>query len=376
MVLFIVIALLLFQWLFILWNLYHYPRLKRNPSSSLSDLNSALPISVLIPARNEERHIAACLDHVFSQRMHPSETLVYDDQSTDHTASIVESYAEHHRSLRLLSTSPKPPGWIGKSYACHRLAEEARGEWLLFLDAYARLEPEALELAIDYAHRQGTGLVTGFPHQRTGSWLERTLVPMLMFTVLSHLPVKLVRDSSNPRYVAAHGAFMLIHRDSYTAAGGHASICEHLVDDMQLAAAVKRAGAPVSLLHLGTQVHMRMYTDAAGVWNGLRKSLYPGLQRRGGVLSAVLLWYAALYLVPHFWLLCAAWVAGDLSWPALIGCLLGVLIKATVDRSQGQSVWLALFYPLIMIVVIAAALSSWHAGRSGRGYVWKGRRYT
>lgn len=371
MVLLIVITLLLLQWLFILWNLHHYPKL------GSKRMDGALPsLSVLIPARDEEHHIGPCMDHVLSQQgLSAMEILVYDDHSMDRTAKIVKSYDERDSRLRLLSTVPKPEGWIGKSYACHRLAEEARGEWLLFLDADTRLEPSALALALDEARRQGHGLITGFPQQRTGSWLERALVPMLMFTVLSHLPVKLVRGSDDPRFVAAHGAFMLIHRDSYREAGGHTSIREHLVDDIQLATTVKRSGAPVSLIHLGSHVHMRMYTDATGVWDGLRKSLYPGLQRRGGVLLTVLFWYALLYLMPPMWLL-TSWAYGDISWSALIGCLFGVLIKATVDRSQGQPIWLALLYPVIMIAVIAAAISSWHIGRSGRGYLWKGRRYT
>lgn len=108
----------------------------------------------------------------------------------------------------------------------------------------------------------------------TGTWLERLVVPLMVFTIICHLPIPLVRGSRDPRFVAAHGGFILIHRDSYDSCGGHDAIRSELVDDMALARAVKRSGGTVALMDVTEQVFMRMYHNARQVWNGYRKNIY------------------------------------------------------------------------------------------------------
>ncbi|MBB3112895.1 glycosyltransferase involved in cell wall biosynthesis [Paenibacillus phyllosphaerae] len=342
-------------------------------------------LSVLIPARDEAYHIGDCLASVLQETSPWLEVIVLDDRSTDGTGRIARGLYGHDPRLRVLTGKTPPDGWIGKAFACHQLSEAARGKWWLFLDADARLAPGALARAMDTALQQGSGLVTGFPHQVTRTWLERLIVPLMQVTIALHLPIRLVRHSRNPDFVAAHGAFMLVHRDSYLACGGHAAHPDHLVDDMALAREMKRSGYPVTLADLERHVSMRMYRDAAGVWNGFKKNIYAGVGRKWWLLLAVCLLYTVLFVLPpaltlllpllKVWpgagkgmVLEAAWIPAAASW------LLGIAIKLAVDRKHGQPFWYAALLAPGVVLLSAIAWASWRGAASKRGYVWKGRK--
>lgn len=340
-------------------------------------------LSILIPARDEADNIGACVRSVLAEQSELIEVLVLDDRSTDGTTDIALAAAGEDSRLRVFAGEPSPEGWTGKSFACHQLALKARGQWWLFLDADARLAPGALAVGMDTALAQESGLITGFPNQKTGTWLEQLIVPLMTFTIACHLPIRLVRHSENPMFVAAHGAFMLIRVDSYRATGGHEAFKSHLVDDMQLARAVKRAGLPVTLANIHEHVSMRMYHDSAGVWNGYKKNIFAGMGRNSLLLVSVLLMYTLIYIVPPLALLTGllslnliASSASSILLPALLGWLLGVVIKLAVDQSGGQPLRHALLLPAGIIALIAIATASWYAAFSGKGYWWKGRRYS
>jgi glycosyltransferase involved in cell wall biosynthesis len=333
-------------------------------------------LSVLIPARDEAANITACLTSVLacSTAGRHIEIIVLDDRSADGTAELAA--AAGGPRTQVLAGAELPEGWAGKCHACAQLAEAAGGEWLLFLDADIRLQPQALTAALASAAAQGSGLITGFPRQLTGTWLERLAVPLMVFTIVCHLPVPLVRRSRDPRFVAAHGGFMLIHRDSYTRCGGHSGIRGQLVDDMALARAVKLAGEPVTLADITGHTEMRMYHNAAEVWKGYRKNIYAGLGRKPLLLLGVLLFYALLYVFPVIASV-GALITGEMEallWAAaaIAG---GAAIKRTADRAGRQPVWFCLLLPASMVSLIAIGAASWRGGVSGQGYEWKGRRY-
>ncbi|WJH34803.1 hypothetical protein N6H14_00955 [Paenibacillus sp. CC-CFT747] len=198
----------------------------------------------------------------------------------------------------------------------------------------------------------------------------------MIFTVACHLPVRLVRTSPDPRFTAAHGAFLLIEAESYRAAGGHAGCRNELVDDISLARAVKRAGRPVLLADVTREVSMRMYHDARGVWNGYKKNIYAGVGRSKLLLAGILLLYGGMYLFPPASALFVWASGGDGLVPALIGWGLGTAVKLSVDLRNGQPFWLSFLLPASIVCLTGIALSSWRAGAGGQGYVWKGRRYS
>lgn len=378
----VITGLLVLQLLFALWNRAQLPGLGMGPGASaaktgeVSVAAQTLRLSVLIPARNEADNIAACLASVLACRTAGLEVeiLVLDDASTDGTGAIAA--ASGGDRVRVLKGRELPEGWLGKSHACAQLAAAASGDWLLFLDADVRLEPSALQAARAAAEAAGSGMVTGFPRQVTGTWLERLVVPMMVFTIICHLPVPLVRGSRDPRFVAAHGGFLLICRSSYSRCGGHEAIRSELVDDMALARAMKRAGEPVILADITEHVSMRMYHNARQVWNGYRKNIYAGTGRSPVLLLAVLLMYGALYVLPAaavLWYVMSGLPAAAI-WPAaaLLG---GVAVKRTSDAAGRQPVWFCLLVPASMLSLSLIAMASWRGSRTRGGYEWKGRRY-
>ncbi|MEZ4235954.1 MAG: glycosyltransferase [Myxococcota bacterium] len=289
-------------------------------------------VSALVPARDEAATIEACVRALLAEPV--AEVLVYDDGSTDDTASRVAALAAADPRVRLLSGVPLPAGWVGKPHACHRLAEAATGEVLLFVDADTRLLPGALaRLCADDAD-----LVTVFPGQRIGSLGEGLVVPLLHLTYLSWLPLALVRRTRDPRVLAANGQVLRVTRAAYDRVGGFAAVRDQIVDDMALCRAAKAAGLRVAFVPGEELATCRMYASAGEAWRGFSKNLYPGL---GSPLLALVVagLYTACFVAP--WVLLPLWpgpaaagVACNLAQRALIAC---PLPPAGVDRGRAPA---------------------------------------
>ncbi len=375
--LWILLGILCLQLVFVLWNLPQMPRLSRLGSREGSEGQAeelSVQLSVLIPARNEEVNIGACLDAVLANDYPFLEVLVLNDRSTDSTAEEIGKRSTRDNRVRMIEGAELPPGWLGKSYACHQLAQQATGEWWLYLDADARLAPHALARAARAAARRQRGLLTGFARQVTATWLEKLVVPMMLFVIACHLPIRLVRRSRDPRFAAAHGGFMLIQRDTYFKLGGHEAFKDSMVDDMSLARAVKQIGEPLELMQIGSEVSMRMYRNASEVWNGYKKNMYDGVGRSATLLGLVLCMYMMLYVFPWMMLPWAA-LHPELLAPAVGLCLLGIVLKARVNHWCGQPVWLSVLMPLCAAAMVVIGFESWRAAVRGSGYSWKGRTY-
>ncbi|MDO3412138.1 glycosyltransferase family 2 protein [Saccharibacillus sp. CPCC 101409] len=335
-------------------------------------------VSVLIPARDEERNIEDCLRHVLASddAEFRLEVIVYDDDSGDDTGGIVRRVAVEDSRVGLMRGGEPPRGWKGKCYACHRLAEQASGSWYLMLDADVKLGPLAIRDTLRSIVKKKAGLLTGFPKQNTGTWLERLVVPMMEFVVLCHLPIPVVSRSQSGAFVAAHGAYMLFKRSAYESAGGYEAAKDEMVDDMAMARAVKKAGYRMVLSDMSRHAHMRMYHGAREVWNGFGKNMFTGLGGNYLLLAALLLWYGVLYVLPPVTLLIGAFT-GDLHLMLVSGgaMLLGMAVKAVCDAYSGLPAWNGVWVWATICCTIAIALSSAAGGIGGKGHEWKGRRY-
>ncbi|WP_272480033.1 glycosyltransferase [Aquibacillus koreensis] len=331
-------------------------------------------ISVLIPARDEERNIQGVLQSILAQTHQPIEILVLDDHSTDQTASIVRELAANYQQVKLMKGKPLEPDWQGKSFACHQLAKQAKGDWFLFLDADVRLEKDAVEKLVPSIESQGSGMISGFPRQIVRTISEKLIVTMMMFVILCHLPIWMVRKSKQLKFVAAHGGFILINRKSYQTCGGHESIKGELLDDMALMKQVKLSQQPTTLLKVDSIVHMRMYHNVKGVWHGFSKNIFTGMNRNFLLLSILVISYVWLYVFPFFVLIQGV-VTGDLHIFALVAYLLAIVTKSISDVSNGVSAWYGLFIPFSILGTICIALHAAMRSFYHLGYAWKGRRY-
>ena len=177
-------------------------------------------VSVLVPARNEATAIEGCAAAVLASRGVDLELVVLDDASTDDTAGIVTRLAAADPRVRLVRGRPLPPGWCGKQHAAMQLAEAARHDTWIFLDADVRLANDAVARCLAFLEASGAALVSGFPRQLTGSFLEWLLLPLIQFVLLGFLPLGRSRSDGSPGLAAGCGQLFITRRDAYARSGG------------------------------------------------------------------------------------------------------------------------------------------------------------
>jgi cellulose synthase/poly-beta-1,6-N-acetylglucosamine synthase-like glycosyltransferase len=327
---------------------------------------------VLVPARDEERTIGECLAALDASLVRPAEVLVLDDGSTDGTARILSNAGL--AELRVLRNETLPPGWVGKVHACHRLASEATGDVLLFLDADTRLAPEGLARIASLFEDYRADVVTAVPRQETRTWSERLLLPLLHLTYAAWLPMPLVWRTSDPRLLAANGQVLAITREALDRIGGFASVRNEIVDDMALCRRAKRAGLRV-LFADGHQIATtRMYRSAREVWEGFSKNLYEGIGARPLALVGVIALYNVPFVLPYVLLLAAALGASALWGPALLGVGANLALRSLLAIRHRQPLEGVVLHPLAVLALVAVAINSWLWTRSGT-IRWRGRTY-
>ena len=332
-------------------------------------------VSAIVPARNEEGVIAACVESLAVQK-EIAEILVIDDQSTDRTAEIVRSISSQNPNVRLLEATELPSGWVGKNNAVWIGAKEARSEWLLFTDADAVHAPDSAATALAIASENDTALVSFSPEQLMQTWYEKAVVPYVFTRLSSRFRFADVNDPKNTA-AAANGQFILIRRDAYDAVGGHASVAGDVLEDVALAASVKAAGCRIWFGSGKGIVRVRMYRSFAAMWEGWKKNLYSLM---GGNPRAAKAEVARALLPILLVLLATAGVAGItgsilLATTVLGMGLAGILIAYDAElESSGFSPRLFV-YGLPGRILFAAVL--WASYRSHRRGLleWKGRAY-
>jgi hypothetical protein len=332
------------------------------------------PVSLLIPARNEERSIAAAVEAALASRGVELEVVVLDDHSEDGTAAIVEAIAARDGRVRLLRGPPLPEGWCGKQHACAVLATAARHPLVAFVDADVRLTPDGLARLAWFLEASRTDLVSGVPRQETGSFLERLVLPLIHFILLGFLPMWRMRRSTRPAYAAGCGQLFLARRVAYEKAGGHAAIRVSLHDGLMLPRAFRRAGMRTDLCDATDLAVCRMYRRAAQLWQGLTKNATEGLGNPAVILPMTVLLLGG-QVMPVALLAAAAWLPQNAGLLAAAGTLLLYLPRLVGMRLFRQSVLGAVLHPLGVVMLLTI---QWHGLLRkvlGRPASWKGRQY-
>lgn len=369
MMLLITICLLclLFQWAFVSWNIFVIPKM-----GAIDKKSETVSISICIPVRNEERNIGACLESILTQSSLPQEIIIVDDQSTDQSKAIIKDYEKNYSTLiRYVEGKKLPKGWKGKVYACHQLGILATSDWLLFMDADVRLQQKAIEKLIPHLTTQKKGIISGFPRQVVGTWLEKLLVPMMSYLIYTHLPIAYVQKSPNPIFAAAHGGFIAIHRHTYDKIGGHKKIKDAMVDDMALFKKVKEYHDPALLLKIDQYVYMRMYHKSHEVIEGYAKNSYYGINKNNVLLIGICSYYVILYVTPFFGL----FIDGPVRILSIVCIGLAILTKAIVDKVNRVPIIYSLFIAVSSIFVVGLLVYAASQSYFKKGYTWKGRHY-
>jgi chlorobactene glucosyltransferase len=339
-----------------------------------SELAAPAPfISVLIPARNEEKRIRPCLGTLVDSNYPHLEILVLDDHSSDGTADLVRKRAQGDSRVRLLTGQELPSGWTGKAWACHQLAQAAKGEFLVFVDADTRFSDITLSQAVSLALNQKADLISLWPYLEAKSWSEHLIIPFVHLFILLYLPHWLGGRSAS--LGAANGQFLLFRRSAYEKIRGHESVAGHLVEDIALGRKMRAAGFRV-LNQDGTNpghhialVRCRMYDNFQDLWNGFTKNLYPAFDGRFGAFVFFQIFQAVVLVGPFVLLL--FFPRDPVLW---IEIAIILSLRLAMAHRFRQSGWGAVLHPLGQLLVIAISANSW-LQTVRRRLPWRGRHY-
>lgn len=230
-------------------------------------------VSVLIPARNEEKKIGTLLDELIRQNYSNTEILVYDDSSSDRTASLTEVFQNKDKRIKLFRGSDLPDGWLGKNNACHQLSLRASGEYLLFIDADVTVKPGLLKNALSHMQVKDLDLLSIFPKQIMFRFGEKVTVPVMNWVLTGLLPLILTRIPGWPSFSAANGQFMMFRAEKYHMYRFHEQVKAHSTEDIEIFRLMKKMGLATQTLLSNGEISCRMYGSFNEAIKGFSKNV-------------------------------------------------------------------------------------------------------
>ncbi len=342
-----------------------------------------IELTVIVPARNEEESLGACLQSLVSQSEEifelgrDWELIVVDDHSTDKTAEIARQFA----GVSLMKADKLEPGWTGKANAIWTAAKHARGRWLLFTDADTVHEPGDLRRAIHEAQRHKAGMLSYSPRQIVQGFAQRSLMPLVFSELALAYPPAKVSDPNN-RIAAANGQFLLVEREAYRRLGGHASVAKEVLEDVELAFLAKRRKIGLQFRYADDAVATRMYRTTSAMIEGWTKNLALLFNN----VLATAMWRALdlllLFVLPI--LMIKLWSARldvhSLTWIGA-GWLFALLWLRTLFRFYARVAKSnfpfadCIISPLGLPLFVVLLYRSWFQHRVLKQVSWKGRSY-
>jgi glycosyltransferase involved in cell wall biosynthesis len=342
----------------------------------LPPLAGPLPrVSILIPARNEERNLEEALRSVLALDYENLEIDVIDDRSTDRTGEILDRLAASEPRLRIVHVRDLPPGWLGKNHALWLGAEKATGEFLLFTDADVVFEPSALRRAMGAMGIEGAKRLdhlTASPEiGRPSVLFELFIGAFSLFFALFTKPWK-VKDPKSPYHVGI-GAFNLVRASAYRAAGGHRAIAMRPDDDLKLGKLLKIRGFRSEFVFGQGMLRVEWYASVRELIQGLMKNAFSGVDYRVRVVLVATLMQLAVFVWPFVAIfLTSDLVAGPTRWLNLASVITLVALCWINAPLAGVRRWHGIGFPLatllfLYIVWRAMLLTLWNDGIDWRG---------
>ena len=388
--------LILISTIFIAWVyffLYMLRSLKKSPKlESFNHLQNRtndnyLPkVSVILPARNEEKYISKCLDSLFEQDYPNFEIIAVNDSSSDKTAEIMYKYQNKSSILTVLNAGFKPAGWIGKNWACHQGYLRANGEIFLFTDADTIHSPSVLSLAIEHLIEQKLDALTVIPRLLCQDiWTKITLPLIWSISYVKSSPLR----ANNPKATTGYffGSFYVIFRKVYEAVGTHEAVKSEIVEDGALGGIVKKAKFNLRVVRGEHYVEAVWARDFSTLWHGLRRLMIP-LYHQDRINASLitiatffllLIPFISLFVFPFLSIMSNFNTSGkdilllvNLNTIALIGLSSAIQSKYILFNSSLYS----LASPIAGTIICLAFLSSIIDAKKKEIIRWRGRGYT
>lgn len=342
-----------------------------------------MELTVIVPARNEADCLGSCLESLVSQSEEVFalgkdwELIVVDDHSTDDTAAVARNFP----AVTVMEAAKPEPRWTGKANAIWTAAKLARGKWLLFTDADTIHEPGDLHRAIHEAERHKVGVLSYSPRQIVKGLAQRSLMPLVFSELSLAYPPAKVSDP-NARIAAANGQFLLVEREAYRRLGGHASVADKILEDVELAYLAKRRKVGLRFRYADDAVATRMYRTTSAMVEGWTKNLALLFDNALIVAFWKALDFALLFGLPllaiEFW--SARLGVRSLEWLGA-GWVLALLWVRTLVRFYARVVKSNFPFadcavaPLGLPLFIVLLYRSWFQHRVLKQVSWKGRTY-
>jgi len=335
-------------------------------------------VSVLIPARDEEKNIATCLKSLQKQDYPNFEVVVLNDNSSDNTNAIVSQIAAKDDRIRFFHGEPLSKGWAGKPFACYQLAKKARGSWLLFVDADTIHAPHMLRSVIAQALELKPSLLSGFPHQLTTSIPQKIAVPVIYFIILSLFPLWWLQRSKEPKPSLAIGQFLLFPREEYWRIGGHEVVKSKILEDIWLGIEVSRHGGKHLAVDLSSVVSCNMYRTPGTMWQGLTRCIYSVAAISTVALFGLMIVGYFFFLAPFYWLWNELFIVdATLILRAVVMSQVSIILTMhwLVDNHFKASVVSTMLHPIGLFYIILTCLYAIAQQVVGAGVCWKNRLY-
>ena len=372
----------------VLWWTVFLGRLGRMLASGMSlrgglkDSVEESPLSIVVPAHNEERVIGTCIDSLLAQRWQDLEVIVVADRCTDATESIVSERAVRDPRLKLIRNRECPQSWAGKCHAARLGAEYASGGWIAFVDADTQAHPDLMTAAVTEASRRETGLLSLLSDLTSNHWFERSTQPAAMMALLSMFPPDAVNRDDRSR-TFANGQFMLFDREWYDRIGGHAAVKNDLLEDIAFAGHISKAGGRVNILRSDGLLSCSMYGSHEDFLRGWMRIFLEATRRKCRVLRKQafrqLLFGIYLPVLCMLAIVFGSLIGGNLGWTARIlgaaGLVSQVIALLAVYHVARQPLWTVLLYPIGTWEVASVMRWADRTLRNREPVQWCGREY-
>jgi chlorobactene glucosyltransferase len=369
--------------LFAFLSIHNYKFIKTRGLGQFPSSTSSKKVSILIPAKNEENNIRGCVESLLAQSYPNYEVIVLDDQSSDQTGPILEELAKNHpQKFKFIKGKPLEEGWMGKCFACHNLSKEAKGDYLVFIDADVKAtHPEMLTKLIGEVEHKKADFATVHPTEVLGTYGEVPIIFSLTLFVFGIIPANLYENPKYPSISFANGQCLFFSRNLYDQIGGHCMVKNRITEDIEFAKILKANYIPFLFTFGEKYMECRMYEGFWQTFKGFQKNLIAVM--RSDKLALVtplifilldslpiallihLFWFPVTYdwlmglvavsVLLHFWISCFLTQAYlKTSSPFLtpfslhIGCFVAVLlvIPSFIASIRGKLEWKGRVYKM------------------------------
>jgi cellulose synthase/poly-beta-1,6-N-acetylglucosamine synthase-like glycosyltransferase len=320
-------------------------------------------ISVIVPLRNESENIVEVIETLRNQKhLSDVEFLLLDDNSEDDTLALLKQGCEGLDNFRVLSGSPLPQGWIGKTWALQQLLQASHGQIIVSVDADVRLEPDAISYAVTLLKSSQLDFISPYPAQLAYTWSEKLIQPLLQWSWMSTVILRVAERSSSSSMVVANGQFFVVKKAALEQVNGYESVSNKVLDDVFLARALVKNGSHGCVANGAAIASTRMYSSWKEIQAGYGKSLHAAF---GSIFGSVVV-ITFLFLTGIAPLI-AGFTGLNIGWYAFGAVTLTRMVSAIKVGKNGLD---AFVHPLSTALLIYLIIYSWVM----RGRVqWKGR---